>query len=169
VGKRGPPPKPSALKKREGTYRKDRAARNEMSAPVGAPTRPDWLDAEGRAEWDRVVPQLLELGVLARIDQATLADYCAAHSLAVSATRRYQREGLIQKVNGQKQPHPMIKIAKEARAQALALAREFGLSPSSRTRVGKPETPPGAARSTDGTPLVGPGLRVVKGGGGSGG
>jgi P27 family predicted phage terminase small subunit len=166
VGKRGPPPKPSALKKREGTYRKDRAPRNEMVAPPAAPPRPDWLDAEGKAEWDRVVPQLLELGVLARIDQATLADYCAAHSLAVKATKKYQREGLVLKTPFGPQTHPMVKIAKEARAQALALAREFGLSPSSRTRVGKPETPPGASKSTDGTPLVGPGLRVVNGGGG---
>jgi P27 family predicted phage terminase small subunit len=115
------------------------------------------------------VPRLLELGVLARIDRAALADYCAAHSLAVNATKRYKREGIVVKTPYGPKPHPMIKIARESRTQANVLRAKFGLTPADRTRVGKPETPPGAAKSTDGTPLVGPGLRVVKGGGGAGG
>lgn len=135
MGRRGPPPKPSAQKKLAGTFRKDRAAKREMAPPPGTPPRPDWLDAEGRKEWDRVVPQLEALGVLSEIDGAMLADYCAAHALAVKATRAYQKQGLTVTINGQRLKNPNIKIAQEARAQARLLAGEFGLSPSSRSRV----------------------------------
>lgn len=137
-GRRGPPPKPSKLKKLQGTFRKDRAAPRELVAKPGVPPRPTWLNAEGRAEWERVVPQLQALGILSTIDQSMLADYCTAHALAVNATKKYQREGMTIKVNGQLQKHPAVKIAQEARSQAARLAGEFGLSPSSRTRISTP-------------------------------
>lgn len=140
MGKRGPPPLPTAVKKLRGTLEKSRElGRNEMAPPPGVPVRPDWLDDEAAAEWDRVVPELESLGMLAVIDRARLADYCTAQSLAVEATKTYQREGLLLEINGQLQRHPAVKIAQEARAQAARLAAEFGLSPSSRTRVKAPE------------------------------
>lgn len=140
MGKRGPPPKPSALKRLEGTYRKDRSAQNEMTVPPGMPTRPDWLDAEGRAEWDRVVPMLADR-VLTEVDRAMLADYCAAQSLAVKATRDYQKRGVMLETPYGPQKNPMVKVAQEARAQARLLAGEFGLSPASRSRVSAKEEP----------------------------
>jgi P27 family predicted phage terminase small subunit len=138
-GRRGPPPKPSKLKKLQGTHRKDRAAPRELDAKPGVPTMPAWLNAEARAEWKRIVPQLDALKILSDIDGAMLADYCTAHALAVNATKKYQREGLTVKVNGQLQKHPAVKIAQEARSQAARLAAEFGLSPSSRTRISAPD------------------------------
>jgi P27 family predicted phage terminase small subunit len=133
-----------------GTFRKDRAARNEMVVPEGAPDIPEWLDKEGRAEWARVVPILEALRVLTLLDRGILANYCAAWSLCVQATRIYTREGLAPKAKrGSKmaRPHPMVKVATEARAQALRLAAEFGLTPSSRSRVSTAE--PGEAIGDD--------------------
>lgn len=46
MGRRGPPPKPSALKKAQGTYRPDRAALREVEPTPGVPEMPRWLDAE---------------------------------------------------------------------------------------------------------------------------
>src|SRR5262245_52662786 len=95
--KTGRPRLPSALKKLRGTYRPSRAAKNELSPPLKTPDAPPWLDEVALAEWRRVVPMLEELKVLTELDRSMLADYCAAHSLAVSATRAYQSEGLIPK------------------------------------------------------------------------
>jgi P27 family predicted phage terminase small subunit len=144
--KSGPPPLPSSLKKMRGTFRRDRVARNELDVPEGTPDMPNWLDKEARAEWQRVVPILQELRVLTLLDRGLLANYCAAWWLCVQATRLYVREGLAPKAKrGSKmaRPHPMVKVATEARAQALRLAAEFGLTPSSRSRVSTAE--PGAA------------------------
>lgn len=149
MGRRGPPPKPSALKRAHGTYRPDRAAPNEVAPAPGVPDMPRWLDAEGRREWKRVVPQLEALGVLATVDRAMLADYCAAHSLAVRATREYQRAPLMTEGPHGHVPNPLLKVAKEARAQAARLGAEFGLSAASRTRISAPERKPEGDESED--------------------
>jgi P27 family predicted phage terminase small subunit len=121
MGKRGPPAKPTKLKKLEGTFRPDRAVANELELTPGIPERPDWLDAEGKREWDRVVPQLAAKGILCDVDQGMLANYCAALSLAVKATKAYQKQGLTVKTPFGPQKNPMIKVAQEARAQAKQL------------------------------------------------
>lgn len=150
MGKRGPPPKPSKQKMLEGTYRKDRAAKNEIAPLPGTPVRPSWLDARARREWDRVVPQLAALGVLSDVDQALLADYCAAQGLAQKAQEQLNRQGLVITVpGGAKQKNPLIKIAQEARAQARLLAAEFGLSPSSRSRISAPDKDEGLAEANE--------------------
>jgi len=148
MGKRGPPPKPTGLKKLQGTYRPDRAPTKEMAPPAGSPARPAWLDKRARAEWDRVVPQLVACGILCDVDGAALANYCAAVSLAIKATRQYQKDGLmIAGPNEVKVKHPMIQVAKEARAQARLLGAEFGLTASSRSRISEPDWRPGGAAS----------------------
>lgn len=162
MGRRGPPPKPSALKKLEGTFRPDRAAPREVSPPPGVPDAPEWLDEEARAEWERIVPHLAKLRILAEIDRGTLADYCTAHSLAVASTVEYQREGLMVDTPHGPRKHPLIKVAQEARAQARVLAQEFGLSPSSRTRISAPPKPAEGDNTED---FLFGGPRLVKGGG----
>lgn len=159
------PRKPTHQKKLQGTYRKDRALRNEMPVVAGTPVAPRWLDAEARAEWDRVVPALQSLGVLSVVDAGRLADYCTAHSLAIEATKIYQREGtVVDSPQGVKQ-HPAVAIAAQARAQARQLAADFGLTPSGRSRVSVPEKP-GESEAEVEADLFGNGaqLAVVQGG-----
>lgn len=78
------------------------------------------------------------LGVLTEADRTALAAYCAAASLAVQATKQYQREGLMPKPKKgslMQRVHPMVKVAQEARAQALRIGAECGLTPAARSRV----------------------------------
>ena len=61
----------------EGTLRKDRHEdRDEIELPPGVPEKPEWLNKEASAEWDRVVPLLMDHGILSDIDGAALAVYC---------------------------------------------------------------------------------------------
>jgi P27 family predicted phage terminase small subunit len=145
VGRRGPPAKPKALKKLEGTYRKDRDAGGaSFEPPPGVPEPPRWLDKEARAEWARVVPQLAELGVLTGLDGGALERYVVAHSNWVKAQADVQRYGTVLKSQFGPQKNPAVKIAQDERAAARLLAAELGLSPSARTRVKAPEKPPAA-------------------------
>lgn len=112
---------------------------------------PEWLDERAQLEWRRIVDILDEAGVLASSDMGLLADYCSAHSLAVRATIAYQEDGLMQEKKFEKMMkdpkvgnsahlsvgklHPMIKVAQEARQQAMRLGIEFGLSPAARSRI----------------------------------
>lgn len=159
-------------KKLEGTARKDRPA--PATPPPGVPAMPKWLNAEAKAEWSRIVPQLEALKVLYEVDGSLLADYCSAHSLAVNATKVYQREGLEVRQYGQKQKHPMIKVAQEARAQAKQHIGEFHKRIASRmkeedadsvlAKAAKASQLNPSQTKPDDTPLFGAGLRVVDGG-----
>lgn len=126
---------PKALKKRRGTYRPSRAAKDAMELPVVTPGMPEWLDDEGKKEWARIVPMLEEAKVLSDADRIALANYCACVSLCITATREYQRRGVTLTKGRRVYTHPMIKVAQEARTQALRIALEFGLTPASRTRI----------------------------------
>jgi len=139
MGKRGPPPKPAALKKLEGTYRADRDAGGSLTPPPAVPERPSWFDKDARAEWDRVVPQLVELGVLTGLDGGALERYCVAHANWLQAQKRLQKVGPIVKTPFGPQKNPDLKIALDERAAAKQLAQELGLSPSARSRVKAPE------------------------------
>lgn len=162
---------PSAVKKRNGTFRPSRAAKNEVEVTLGRPDMPDWIarDPIAREEWDHIVPILEQARVLADPDKAMLADYCAAHSLAVNATIRYMKEGLVPRAKrGAKMAHihPMIKVAQEARNQAARLGAEFGLSPASRSRVSavpKKSDEGEEKKPKDDVPLFGPPKLVVGG------
>jgi phage terminase small subunit len=60
-----------------------------------APEPPDFLDDEGRAEWDRVIADLEPLGLLKNSDRGTLVAYCEAWSRFVAAVKQYRSEGVV--------------------------------------------------------------------------
>lgn len=138
---------PTAVKKARGTYRPSRAAKNEVSFKVTRLTPPPWLDALALEEWTRIVPQLDEVRVLTDPDLLALANYCASASIAIQGTQEVNRYGLyspVKKGSKVKRVNPGIKIAKEARAECLRFAIEFGLTPAARSRiVGQPPKKPG--------------------------
>ena len=144
-GRSGRPRKPSAIKKMNGTYRPSTAAKHEVTFPVTRLEPPEWLDAEGQQEWQRIVPLLDSVRILTDPDLIALANYCATVSVAINATRTYQREGMMSalvKGSKMKRVNPLIKVAQEARAQSLRFAIEFGLTPAARSRiVGQPAEP----------------------------
>ncbi len=76
MGARGRKPKPTALKRLDGTYRADRAAAHEPK-PVGLPSCPRFLSDDGRREFRRVTKMLAEMGLIGRIDGNALARYAA--------------------------------------------------------------------------------------------
>lgn len=142
---------PTALKKLHGTFQKSRAQPNEVQVPLGRPELPERVagDPEALAEWERVVPLLDSVRVLSDADRSMLASYCAAHSLAIAATAEYLRDGiLIENRFGELKAHPMVTVAQKARAEAMRLGLEFGLSPAARSRVSSVPEKPGT-KSTD--------------------
>ena len=77
MGRRGPAPLPTKTLELRRSWRAKKR-RNEPKPPVEIPTCPSWLDREAKAEWQRVVPQLKRLGIIAKIDRACLAGYYLA-------------------------------------------------------------------------------------------
>ena len=135
MGRRGPAPTPTRILELRGSWRAGKRG-NEPHPAVEAPTCPSWLDREATAEWRRVIPPLVRLGVIAKIDRACLAAYCLAWSRLVRAARQMETEGLTYVADtGQVKKHPLAAIAHEAATEVRAFAGEFGLSPSGRARI----------------------------------
>lgn len=174
MGKRGPRPKPTALKELEGTARKDRAAANEPRPHVRVPSPPMWLGPDAKNEWRRITKELAALRMVSLLDRTTLGLYCQAlqeyldacraldaergwtdRRRARSADERLLRQAAAGKTETEEEPlpdsgllaesaqgtrliHPLVSIRNEAWKRVLRAAAEFGLSPSSRTRISIP-------------------------------
>lgn len=135
MGQRGPAPKPSALKRLEGTYRKDRAAVNEPEPTRSALVPPEWLGADALEEWNRVAPELDRLNLSTVVDYATFLGYCMSYARALEAEQTIAVHGLLIRSLHGMAANPAVAIARTEWAQVRKFAAEFGLTPAARTRV----------------------------------
>jgi P27 family predicted phage terminase small subunit len=131
----GTKPKPNEVKELEGN-----PGRRPMF-PVIKPrsdkiTCPIHLSGIARREWRRIAPELQRLGLLTNIDRAALASYCQEYSRWVVAEKDLKTEGLIFETDkGYQYQNPKLAVANKAMELMHKFLVEFGLTPSSRTRV----------------------------------
>ncbi len=129
-------PKPTRIKEIEGNPGKRPLNRQEPQPEAEIPECPEHLDDAAREEWNRIAPQLLALGVLARIDRAALAAYCTHWSRWVEAETQLRKFGtVIKTAKGYPIQNPYLGIANTAVDQMRKFLTEFGMTPSSRSRV----------------------------------
>ncbi len=132
---RGRKPKPQILKIRAGNPGK-RKLKDSPNPSSEIPPRPEHLNAEAAAEWDRVAPLLMKLGLLSNLDRANLAAYCLAWARWVEAEKELEKTGTVVKSpNGYPIQNPYLSVANQAAKQMQSLGSEFGLSPSARSRL----------------------------------
>lgn len=138
---RGRKPKPTVLKLREGNPGKRPINAREPVPPEGVPDAPSFLDAEARAEWDRTSEVLAAMGLLTQADRSALAAYCVAYSRWVQAEAQVAKFGTIVKSpeKGFPMKSPYLTVADQALEAMRKLMVEFGLTPSSRSRIRLPE------------------------------
>lgn len=136
--------KPTALRVIEGNPSHRPLPANEPKPQPVAPRCPIWLAPEAKREWYRVAPELERLGLLTIIDKAALAGYCQAWA-EWRATVDYLGDPDVGYTfttpNGYIQQRPEVAIGQKALQFVRAFCADFGLSPSSRSRmsVGKLE------------------------------
>ena len=138
MGKRGPAPKPTALKRLEGNPGKRPLPQNEPT-PTGIPVCPSWLSREAKAAWRLYVPELEALGIVGAVDSAALAALCTCYATFKRADEAIQEHGLtFETPNGYIQQRPEVSIRSKALEQMRQYLSEFGMSPSSRSRIVAP-------------------------------
>jgi len=135
----GRKPKPTKLKLLQGNPGKRPLNDAEPQPENIAPECPDWLDDISKSKWESVAPELERIGVLTKIDGATLAAYCKNYGRWVAAEKTLTDKGTTYESDTAKgtivRVRPELKIAEEAMRQMRAFASEFGLTPSSRSRL----------------------------------
>jgi P27 family predicted phage terminase small subunit len=136
--------KSNTLKLISGTARRDRQPQSHWGERlVSVPEPPAHLSDRAATEWRRLARELVEAGSLTGADLRALE--LLAETLALEAEMRalISAEGAtIPAGEGGKKGHPALKIATDARAQAIRLLESFGLTPSSRHRVDRAPPPP---------------------------
>jgi P27 family predicted phage terminase small subunit len=100
------------------------------------PHCPACLGDEARKEWKRLAKELADLGLLTGLDRGLLAAYCQAHALWVEAVSSIARYGtMVKSPNGFPMQSPSVAVANKQVDIMVRIASEFGMTPSSRTRI----------------------------------
>lgn len=160
----GRKPKPVELRVLHGT------AARMAAAAVPKPRRklprcPDYLTGEAAACWKRTAGELYDAGLLTVIDRDALALYCTVFARWREAEAMVAKKGLVVVTNvkrddegnviggGNYIQNPWLAVANKALEQMCKLEAEFGMTPSSRTRV-KADLPKRQAQAQERAPLA---------------
>ena len=97
-----------------------------------APQPPTYLTDAAKAEWRRVAPACVELGVLTQTDLRALELLCSALAQEAELVAALSRDGPTVGGVGTTKANPAGRLLCETRAHALRLMSEFGLTPKGR-------------------------------------
>lgn len=138
---RGRKPKPTEQKKLEGNPGKRTLNNKEPQPDVAIPECPPHLEGEARKEYQRITAELIKLKIISEVDRAALVAYCQAWGDYVRATKEIKKEGeVLYSDKGNAYINPWKNIQTSAMDRMLRFSAEFGMTPSSRSRI-KVETP----------------------------
>lgn len=100
---------------------------------------PDHLSDEARMEWLRMVPVLIRHDMMRETDIAAFSVYCQAYGRWVRSERQLALHGdVITAKNGTQTISRYLVVSNRASDQMRQFLTEFGMTPSSRTRVAAP-------------------------------
>jgi P27 family predicted phage terminase small subunit len=130
----GRKPIPTNLKLIRGTARPHRMNKDEP--PACAPEPPAHLDNRARSKFTEMAEMLARCGVMTELDRDALARYAVIWCRWIDAEAEIKRKGSIVKTEGGNIiQSPYLAVANRCHRQLAQLEAEFGLTPSSRSRV----------------------------------
>lgn len=133
---------PTALKIVRGNPGKRPLNQDEpQPEPATDDDMPAHLSDAARAHWAVVAQQLRDAKMLGRVDALALALYCEAFARWKDASDHVAKNGPVvtSPRSGYPVQSPYLNIANKAHDQMVKLLTEFGMTPSSRSRVSKVE------------------------------
>lgn len=144
MGRRGPKPKPQAVKQQKKAVRSTRSKRVAAAASTptsseGSSGAPSWLKGEALKVWQRLAPQLRQAKLLADVDAMAFARYCTHFARWLDLQNRLKKNGDIYEIetaSGKvRRADPAFLMADRLDRMLLAFEDRFGLNPSERQRI----------------------------------
>lgn len=145
---RGRKPKPIPLRKLEGNPGKRPLIKNIPNSGVmgfstklqggrdsDTPKCPGWLSREAKREWHRVTPILKRLKLLNALDRTALVGYCQSYARYVEAEKVVEKHGILLETKDGYMMSPRVAVAQKYLQIALRICVEFGMTPSSKTKM----------------------------------
>ena len=145
MGKRGPAPKPTALRVFEGTRIQRPTMRDGEPLPelLESPVCPEWIGEWGRAAWDRMTPQLVGTRLFTEADYDLFAQWCFAHDMFHQARLDLAANGLCFDTEKGRQANPAAKIMNAQTAIIVKIGTLFGMGPAARVGLAAPQADTG--------------------------
>ena len=132
----GRKPLPSATKRARGTERPGRRNPNEPQPRKVLPRPPAFLSDEAKRVWKQLAPKVYSAGLLTELDVMAFTAICVAWGDFVEAREKILLHGkVILGPGGVPVLSPYVTLANKALDHVMRLMAEFGMTPSSRTRV----------------------------------
>ena len=140
MAKPGRKPKPTALKELEGNPGKRKLNTAEPKPLPITPKCPSWLKKEEKALWDEYIPVLERMGVLTEADNMALISMFQVWAMAVQLWKKIKAKGELTtpNVRGGTKPLAEFTLYRQCLDILRPLWAEFGLTPSSRSRINLP-------------------------------
>lgn len=152
MGLRGPAPKPTGVRVLEGCRAHRPLPANEPNYLVGAPTEPKKISRQAKQVWKELVAEMAPANVLRSVDQRALWQLSEDEALLSEAYAGLWKtiRALQDKANKEGKELPggplfalvsmtsgrlAMNAVRDLAARVIIERREFGLTPSSRTRV----------------------------------
>ena len=141
MAKPGRRPIPTQLKIIKGTDQPCRIKKDEPKPDDDNIEMPEGLSADAAKHWDKLCHQLQDAHIITNIDVTALSMYCEAYSTWVNANKKIQVHGAVIKGKGGfPVQSPYLMVANKAFEHMRSMLVEFGMTPSSRTRVSTTES-----------------------------
>jgi P27 family predicted phage terminase small subunit len=96
---------------------------------------PDWLSPEAQTHWPLIAKQLRDAGILTEIDATALGQFCEVFARWKHASDLMGTRLLVKAPSGFLMQSPLLAVVNRAHEQMMRLLDEFGMTPSSRSRV----------------------------------
>ena len=140
-GQSGRRAKPRAIKELAGTFRADQHNPNEPTLPVfdKVPACPKHLQGEARKAWRRTARVVVQMGILTEADLPAMEAYCVTYAIWKEAHEKLVEFGIMHRnASGRGfAPSPYLRVLEDTSKQMRGWMLEFGITPSSRSRVSK--------------------------------
>jgi P27 family predicted phage terminase small subunit len=132
----GRPPLPTHLKLVKGTARQHRLNKKEPKPNVTVPEPPSHLDDRAKAKFTELAKTLARYGVMTELDAGALARYAVVWCRWVDAEAEIKKRGPVVKTTSDNIiQNPFLAVANKCLLQMAQIEGEFGLTPSSRSRI----------------------------------
>lgn len=133
---KGRPPKPTAVKKLTGTQRKGRL-KNEPQAPLltAVPIAPGHWEQPEVDRYYRICEMLRVNGLLEAVSIELIFAYVEEMKMYFHSIDMILKQGAVIEYDSGPKVNPWVRARDMAIKNAMAIAREFGFTPSSRTKI----------------------------------
>lgn len=129
-------PKPTRLRVIQNNPSKRPLPKKEPQPKPASEVIPEGLSKSAKKHWGLVSKQLLDARILTDLDIHALSMYCESYATYLNANEQIQKYGPIVKApSGYPVQSPYLSIANKAFDQMKSILIEFGMTPSSRTRI----------------------------------